>query len=266
MDLNKHLDMTVLVNVKVPLILLLLSSVLLPLTIPQARTQSTITSTNVQTLTSSVASTWYSTFQRTSTATQPFHFDVTPYDYNSEKNFFTLNQFMISGYRNWYCLYYDYFQLNVPKGFEMRGHYETLHQMATLDLYILNSDQLQRFNRSYCGYGNWTADMHLSAPSADFDWIAPQSGNYALLFLTTLWYNGPISFTVNGYITTVQSSIVTYATTQTYMSMVSQIVMSTLPAASLSSTSYYPLMLIALIIVGCIIITVLLTKRRRSSP
>jgi len=256
-----------LADVKVPVMLLLLSSVLMPLTIPQARTQSTITSTNLQSLTSSVASTWYSTFQRTSTTMQPVHFDVTPYDYNIEKNFFTLNQFMYTGDESeYYCLYYDYFQLNVSKGFELQGHFETLHQMATLHFYILNSDQIQRFNRSFCGNGNWAGDMHLYASISDFDWVAPQSGLYSLLFLTPLWYNGPISFTVKGYTRTVQSSIVTYATTQTYTAMVSQMIISTLPAAGLQfSTSYYLPLLIILTIVGCIISVVLLRKRRIDS-
>jgi hypothetical protein len=255
------------VNVKVAITLLLVCSILIPLTIPQARTQSTTTTTNVQTLTSSVASTWISTIQRTSTVTQSIHFDVTPYYYNGERDSFTLSQFMIGSYDWLYCLYYDYFQLNITKGFEVRGHFETLNQMTPLNFYILNSDQLQRFSRSFCGSGSWAGDLHLYASSSDFDWIAPQSGEYTLLFLTPNWYNGPISFTVKGYVTTVQSSIVTYSTTQTYTSVTSRIIVSTLQGASPPpfSTFYYLPTLVAIIILGCIVSIVLLRKRHSTA-
>lgn len=253
-------------NVKITVTLLLVCSILIPFAIPQASTQSTMTTTNFQTLTSSVASTWISTVQRTSTVTQWVHFDVTPYYYRGEKNSFTLGQFMIGNYDWLYCVYYDYFQLNVTKGFEIRGHFETLNQMMALNFYILNADQFNRFSRSVCGLGNWAGDMHLYSASSDFDWVAPQDGVYTLLFLTPNWYNGPIFFTVNGYTRTVQSSFVTYSSTQTYTSVTSQIIISTLPStgSQLFSTSYYVPMLVTLIILGCII-SVALLRRRHSN-
>ena len=243
-------------------------SVLMPLTIPETRSQTVTTLTSVKSITSSLVRTEYSNIQVTTTSEQSVQYDWTPYGYSDQTGSFSLNQFKETindgrhgGDRP--CVYYDYFLLNVTKGHEIRGHMEAYQRPpyavkeAPVYFYVLSLDQLRRFNLSYCGwYDHWSWEAYAYASSYDLDWVVQQSGEYALLFLSpNLPYYGTISFTANDYVTTVQSSSITYTTTSTYTVESIQIAVSTQPNINPQpSTSPYLVALIAAIIILGLII------------
>src|SRR5208282_2850492 len=119
--------MRVLTRFKIFTVLLLMCSVLVQLSIPQVNSQTISTVTNMQSFTSSLATTMYSTSQMTSTSVQSARYNQTPYGYNERTGVFMLNQFKETnggggprgdGGNDVSCLYYDYFLLNTVKGDE----------------------------------------------------------------------------------------------------------------------------------------------------
>lgn len=255
------------VNSKVLLALLLVCSILIPFTILPARAQTTTTVTSVQYFTLSQTSTMYSTTQTTTTNAVTLRYDGVPYGYVNQTGSFELTQFkqMNGGGRfndGGPCLYFDYFLLNITKGHEIRGHFEAYQhppyalKEAPVQFYILNSDQLERFKHSYCGwYDDWKGDVYAYAFSYNLDWVAPQNGEYAFLFLSPGSYYGTISFTANDYSTIVQSSTVTSTSTRTYTLQSTQLMVSIQPGIlQQPSTSFYLLALILALIIGFIIL------------
>ena len=255
------------VNSRGLLALLLVCSVLIPLTIPQARSQTTTTVTSVQYFTQSQTTIVYSTIQVTTTNALTLRYDGVPYGYVNQTGSFTLgaqfkqmnNRFGVGGP----CLFFEYFLLNVTKGHEIRGHFEAYQRPpyavkeAPVQFYILNSDQLGRFKHSYCGwYDDWKGDVYAYASSYNLDWVAPQNGEYAFLFLSSSNYYGTISFTANDYSTIIQSSTVTSTSTRTYTLQNTQLIVSVQPGIlqQPSTNYYYLLALILALIIGFIIL------------
>jgi len=260
------------------IVLLLVCSVLVLPIIPQANSQTISTVTNMQSFTSSLATTMYSTSQMTSTSVQPARYNQTPYGYSERTGVFMLNQFKeasggLRGGNDVSCLYYDYFLLNAVNGDEIKGHIEA-GKGAPIAFYILNQDQLNRFNHSYCG---WNYDLttgsqvHALSTSYDLDWVVPQNGEYALLFVSPTWYYyDSISIYANVYSTTVQSSSVTITATQSYTLQSSQLIFLTQSSvtqqqpASTSNNYYYAAVLIVIMIALCIGFIIVRMKRRTS--
>ena len=259
------------------LTVLLVCSVLVPLTVPLARSQTVSTVTNMQSFTSSSVTTGGSTFLLTSTSVQSVRFDWTPYGYSERTGLFMLNQFKEmsgGGMRNrggdTSCLYYDYFLLNGVQGTEIKGHIEG-GKGAPIIFYILNQDQLNRFNHSYCGWGDWTNagwQVYALSASYDLDWVVPQNGEYALLFISPTWYYyDSISIYAKGYNTMVQNSMTTYTATQSYTVQSSQLISITQSSLTqqptvTSTNYYYAAVLIAIMIAVCIGFIIFRMKRR----
>jgi hypothetical protein len=236
----------------------------------------------MQNVTSSLATTTYSTVQMTSMTSQVIQYEWTPYGYDDKTGSFVLTQFkmlMAGGGRHGSdpnaCLYYEYFLLNITKGHEIRGHFETgtrppyAGKGGPVNFYILNLDQLRAFKYSDCGwYPRWSWMLNASASSYDLDWVVPQSGEYALLFLYPDYYYGTIYFKAEDYVRTVQSSTVTYTSTSTNILQNTQIMVltqSTQPNITPPpSTNYNLLALIALIAIGLIISLITLRKKRKT--
>ena len=265
------------VNSRVLLTLLIMCSVLMPLTVPETHSQTITTVTSTQYATSSYVTTWYSSIQMTVTSAQSVRYEYTPYGYNDQTCSFSLSQFMETIPRTYDesdvevpCVYYDYFLLNATRGHEIRGHFEAFNRppyavmAAPVYFYILSLDQLRRFKASYCG-SDRSIWPYAYASSYDLDWVVQQSGEYALLFVAPdLPYYGTISFTANDYVRTVQSSSITYTTTSTYTLQSVQIAVSTQSNITpQSSTSPYLVPLIVAIVVVAIIIPGLMILRKR---
>jgi len=259
---------------------LLLCSVLIPLTVPRSvRSQTVTTGISVQYSMASSTMTMYSTTQMTTMYTQPVHYLLTPPNYNNQTGHFSLFQedsvsrpTRFGDSEDYTCLYYDYFLLNATAGQEIRGHFEVVKTRfeavnRAIDLFILNLDQLRAFKNSRCGYGNWDWQVHAVASSYDLDWITPQSGEYALLFLSNdsyfqyNFYGSYLFFMAQAYSTKVQSKLVILTTTKTYTLQSTQIMLSTLQSANppSSTTNYY---LVALIVVIAIVLIVIIVKSR----
>jgi hypothetical protein len=208
----------------------------------------------MQYFTSNSVTTVYSTIEAASTITLPMQYELTPFDYSYQTGSFSLNQMDTIprdfGLIDYPCLYYDYFLFNATAGHEIHVHFELTENGRSIDFFILSSSQLS--NLGYCGYGNWSWDVHTFASSYDLDWVVPKSDVYAFLFLSRGFYGGSIRITAQDYSITLQSSTETSMTTTTYTLQSSQIAFSTLPTLSSqpASTEYYYASFILILIVA----------------
>jgi hypothetical protein len=204
-----------------------------------------------------------------------------PANYNNKTGSFSLSQveWLSSGgsSRNGGadngCRYYDYFLINATAGQEIRGHFEVVKShyeavVRSIDLFILTKDQLQVFEDTRCGNGNWASLMDVSAPSYDLDWIVPQSGEYALLFFSRdsyfyyNFYREYLYFEAKVYSSTVQTSYASYTSTRTYTIQSNQTIVSTQSSVNPpSSTNYYLIVLIIMIIIGLVGVVTLRIRR-----
>ena len=227
----------------------------------------------------------YSTIQMTATYTQPVRYLLTPPDYNNQTGHFSLFQdevvfhpIQFGDWEEYACLYYDYFLLNATAGQEIRGRFEVVKSRfeavnRAVDFFILNLNQLRAFKGSRCGnWGDWTSQVHVSASSYDLDWVPPQSGEYALLFLSRdsyfyyNFYGSYLTFMAKVYSPTTLSSSVTFTSTRIYTLQSSQIVISTQPNINpASSTNYYFIALVVLVVIGSVILITLRMKRQTQS-
>jgi hypothetical protein len=267
---------------------ILVLSALIPLTLPQAAvSQSLTTATSIQYFTTLRPTTAYSTIQTTISYTQSPVYLVMPANYDNKTGSFSLSQveWVSSGgsSRNGGsdngCRYYDYFLINATVGQEIRGHFEVVKShyeavVRSVDLFILNLNQLWAFKGSRCGNwgGNWTSQLHVLASSYDLKWVASQSGEYALLFLSHdsyfyyNFYGEYLYFTANVYSPTVQTSLLAYTSTRPYTLQSNQIVMSTQSNINpVSSTTPYFVASVVLIIIGIISLVTLTIKRQAQS-
>lgn len=260
----------ILVHSRRLLSLLFVCSILMPFTIPQTTNGQTITGTSLQSFTSSLTTTVYSTIQTNSTITKPLHYQSTPFDYNYQTDSFSLNQMdtipvqINLGSEDYPCLYYDYFLFNATAGHEIRGHFALTEKERNIHFFILSSSQLRQFGN--CGNGNWRWYVHVFASSYDFDWVVPKSEVYAFLFLSSEFYGGSIYITAQDYSTTLQNSTETFTATTTYTLQSNQIALTTLTSSNSqpSTTEYYePLVLIVIFAVAAVGFIILRMKRLR---
>ena len=250
--------------------LLLICSILMPLTIPQGANGQTVTETSMQYFTSAFASIAYSTIETNSTGTLPLHYESTPFDYSYQTDSFSLNQMdtrplqFSFDWVDYPCLYYDYFVFEAAAGHEIRGHFELSEEGRSIGFFILSSSQLRHFGN--CGYGNWSWDLYTFASSYDFDWVVPKSDLYVFLFASREFYGGSIYMTAQDRSTTFQSSTETFTATSTYTSQRIQLVLSTLTSLSLQplSTAYeYGALILIVILVATLGFILLRMKRPR---
>jgi hypothetical protein len=169
---------------------------------------------------------------------------------------------------NYPCLFFDYFLLNATAGQEIEGHFELGMQGRAVYFFILNQGQLRRFLGLNCAFG-WdeSSELRVFSASYDLDWVVPGSGVYALLFLSTTFYGGPIYFTAQAYSATIQNSTQTYMTTTTYTLESSQIALSTIstqnvtPQSPPSTGSLVPF--IVIVMTGLVICLAILIRKRK---
>lgn len=259
------------VSYRILLSVLLICSILTPLTISQTVIGQTMTATSTSTryFTSSLTSTAYSTFQINSTVTQPLRYEIRPFDYNYETKTFSLNQMDTIptqlDFEDYPCLYYDYFVFNATAGHEIRGHFDLSVQGSRLNFFILSRSQFQNFGN--CGFGKWTWSLHVFASSFDFNWVVPESGLYVFLFSLREFYGGTIHLTTQDLSTTIQSSTETFTATSNLTYASNELVFSTLTTMSSlqsSSTGYgYAALIVAVIVVVALSLAFLRMKRRR---
>lgn len=245
---------------------------------PIANGQSISTVTSIMNVTSSSVSTMLSSVQVTSTSVRPARYDWTPYGYDEKTGMFNLNQFKESygGFKRGggtdQCLYFDYFLLPVGKGDVVKGHFDG-GKGAPVIFYILNQDQLKRFNHSYCGWDGWENSgwqVYALSDSYNLNWTVPQDGEYALLFISPTWYYyDTLKVSMNVYSQTVQSMSATFTLTKTYTVQSLQTALLTQPNTAQQqqpnqsgNSSLTPLLVVAAIAAACIGLAVMIMKQR----
>jgi hypothetical protein len=189
--------------------LLLVCSILSTLAVPRVISQNAVTS--YQTSATSLTSTIYSTTLSSSEASEPIHFFLTPGDYDSRVGSFTLGYTEATNIRyfgdleDYPCLFYDYFLLNATSGHTIRIHFQLSMVDRRIDLLILNSQQFWSFEHTNCGWGLRSSMLHVFASSSNVDWSVPESGQYALIFATPVFYGGQVYCSAQEYSTIIQS-------------------------------------------------------------
>jgi len=124
-------------------------------------------------------------------------FSRTPSGYNYQTGAFTLSgQLTNDGWRksgDRVCVMYDYFIFTAEAGEVLQGGAQTGSAGKPIYFMVLNSPyQLYSFQNSNCAAGSWG---QVAAPASAINWVAPEDGQYALVFLTTGFYGGPVYFT-----------------------------------------------------------------------
>ena len=258
---------------KTMLSLLLACSVLVTLVTPQlVVSQTVITSSQYSTSSSTVTA--YSTILTTATSSQSAQYDLTPSGYDKRTGSFSLGYTVgASGGRfgfdvDYSCLFYDYFLLNATAGHIIRGHFELSMVGRGIIFLILNQGQFYSFEHSNCGYGLRSSMLRVYGPSYNVEWVVPESGEYALVFVSRIFYGGYVSYSAEDYAPTVQSETVAYTSTSIIEN--TNLVFSTqTPAVTSTPTSFssenafmnwLPAALV--VIAGAGIILVMFRKRR----
>ncbi len=250
---------------------LLACSILIPFISNQIVPAQTNTTTSTQSSTTNLTTAMVSISQQNVTLTQPIRYLVTPYQYDYQTGRFVIWQTEDtsgSGGGDYSCLYFEYFLFNATGSQVIRGHYELLMTGRSIYFLILNLDQFRRFSQSYCLYGwDGAAELHVYAPAYDLDWSVPQTGEYAFVFFTTIFYGGYIQFKTQSYTTTFSNSTITYTTTTPYTQQSAKTeTYTTTPIATQTQTETpnYFLLLIGLIAAATIIVA--LKIKRRTPP
>ena len=254
--------------------LLLACSVFVMLTTPQlGMSQTVITSSQYSTSSSTV--TGYSTIMTTATSSQAAHYRLAPSSFDMGTGSFSLGYTVEAsssplnfGVEDYPCLFYDYFLLNATAGHTIRGHFELSMVGRAIDFFILNPGQFYSFTHSNCGYGLRSSMYHGYGPSFNLDWVVPESGEYALVFVSRIFYGGSVSYFAEDYAPTAQSETVAYTSTtvieNTNLVFLTQTPAITSTPASLGSENvllnWLPAVLI--VIAGIVIMGLLLRKRR----
>jgi hypothetical protein len=119
-------------------------------------------------------------------------FTRTPTTYNNQTGFFRLDWELSDFASDAVCVSYDYFLFKAEAGQLLRG--EVLPGSTGnrgVFYLILNSPiGLYNFEGSDCGFGYWGQDGFTSPTT--FNWTAPQNGQYALVFMVSGFYEGPL--------------------------------------------------------------------------
>jgi hypothetical protein len=203
---------------------LLLVSLFTPLVTSQFVPSQTASTGTVTSYTTSTA-TQSSTFIVTSTATQPLRLTAAPPTYNIQSNSFLLDQDKVRILRVrpfnrmtpfpdidvYTCLHYEFFLYDAVAAQQVFLHFDA---PQIVSFYIMNPGQLDYVDNFACNNGSWPAAVRSVASSADLNWTAPQSGQYAFVFAGRDVY--PVHFTAYTLSTAIQNTTQTYATTTTF--------------------------------------------------
>ena len=98
-----------------------------------------------------------------------------------------------------------------------------------IDFLILNPGQFWKFEHSNCGWGLTNPILHVYGSSLNVDWVVPESGQYALVFATPVFYGGQVYYFAQEYSTVVQNQ--TSASTATSIFEVTYTILSTTTSA-----------------------------------
>jgi hypothetical protein len=220
--------------------------------------------TIVQQFTSTAVTSVTSSLTSTVITPQNVRYDLTPSGFNNKTGTFILGYSeMGSLFRSDYlCLMYDYFLLNTTATYEFHIHFQT-QDGRLIHFLILNADQFNRFNHTNCAYGNFGWTLHVFAPASDQDWVAPQSGEYVLLFLSRQFYGGQIQLSVQASGQAVQTSTSAYTTSRTIVLIGTQMMTSTLPNLTSPVTDNSALIVAAIIITLVAIASAVILKMKR---
>ena len=232
---------------------------------PYGASQSFTTLTTVQSLTFTSLSSLSSTWTSTTVTVQTVHYDLTPSDFNSQTGTFLLG-FTEVGTAPYFpdnsvCLMYDYFLVNATSAYGFKIHFDT-QQDIPIHFLILNMKQLNRFNHTNCtqGFSDW--ELRVVAPAADLEWIVPQPGEYAFLFLSRQFVGGYVHFTAQALSPIIQTTTSTYTTITIIQALTTQTSLSTLAAGGAAPTSWIPFAIVAAILA---VVTGIIYRKKRGS-
>jgi len=116
--------------------------------------------------------------------------------YNFETGAFTLGEQAYGGIYGNLCLAYDYFEFNVTSGQVVNGQLNSPGQ--NIYYVILTSNEFKVFNNNAqnCYTTLGSAKVEVFNAQSTLTWIAPEAGQYALVFFTRTYYTGPVYFTM----------------------------------------------------------------------
>jgi hypothetical protein len=146
-----------------------------------------ITRTTVTSYTLSPTFTWGTT---TAYYYPYWDFYHTGYGYNSNSGSFTLSQTFYDQNGN-ACLYYDYFGFSAMAGQIMQGNVWTAGW--PIGYMVIPMGQVGLFQAAGCAVTG--QGQTVSSPYSLY-WVAPSSGDYALIFYSPPPYSGPVYFTL----------------------------------------------------------------------
>lgn len=252
-------------------ILLACSLVALLTITPQASSQTVVTS--YQYSATSLTITVYSTTLTTGTSSQAVQYASTPYYYNGATGSFPLGQtefgnMLYFDREDYPCLYYDSFVFNATQGHVIRISFELSMPGRALTFLILNSAQYWSFEHTNCAYNPPNALLQAFAPAYSVSWTVPQSGYYAFVFLSPIFYGGQVNLLTQDYAPFTQSETVTYMSTSMIENTNAIISTETSAAASMTQPSSgsaftVPVWLPIVLVVAAGVAIVLMFKKYR---
>lgn len=251
---------------------LLLVSLFSPLLFSQSTPyQTASTSTSLVTSTA----TGYSTAVFTSEASQPLRLAAPPPTLNGQTNSFLLDQekVKILGHVHAFermvpryeidvitCQYYEFFIYDAEASQQVFLHFDA---PKVISFYIMKPRLLDYVDSYACSNGSWPALVRVVASSADLNWTAPQSGQYAFVFAGREVY--PVHFTAYSLSPAIQTTTQTCAATTTYAvqnvitTMLSQSSGVSFSPPSSDSSSLVVAIVAAVLIIG---LAALMVRRR----
>jgi hypothetical protein len=123
-------------------------------------------------------------------------FTRTPNTYNIQTGSFSLDWELSDFVSDTVCLSYDYFLIKAEAGQLLRGEVSPGSTGNRGVAYVILGSPigLYNFEGSDCGFGFWSP---LFTTRSTFNWTAPQDGEYALVFMVSGFYGGPLYFRSN---------------------------------------------------------------------
>lgn len=112
-----------------------------------------------------------------------------PPSYDSQVGSFALDQ-TLNNQNGAACLYYTYFTFNAYAGQQLRARVWTEGQPINYIVIPTNMGTILKQN----GCSGTLGQSQSFSSQTTVDWTAPQDGQYAIVFYTTVPYNGPVYF------------------------------------------------------------------------